>query len=53
MCEIVGNILYQYTVLDRKDCTPALLWGKTIPITGGVGGAGVDPPSLKIDSFFS
>ena len=33
------------TLLDRRDCTNALLWSKTTLITGGVGGAGVDPPS--------
>ena len=26
-----------YTAVDRKDCTPALLWSKTTKITGGVG----------------
>ena len=35
------------TVLDRKDCTPALLWSKTTLITGGVGVTGMDPPSCK------
>ena len=37
--------IHTYTVLDRKDCTPALLWSKTTLITGGEGGARVDPAS--------
>ena len=33
-----------YTVMDRKDCTPAVLWSKT---TGGVDGTWEDPPTSK------
>ena len=40
------------TLLDRKDCTNALLWSKTTLTTGSVGGAGVDPPPWKMDSIF-
>ena len=31
-------------ILDRKDCINALLWSKTTLTTGGMGGAGLDPP---------
>ena len=30
------DLTLKYTVLDRKDCTPALLWSKTTRTTGGV-----------------
>ena len=33
-----------HTLLDRKDCTNALLWSKTTLTTGDVGGTRVDPP---------
>ena len=47
--QCIGRICYRtiiYTLLDRKDCTNALLWSKTRTTltTGGVGGgAGVNP----------
>ena len=34
-----------------KDWTNLSVWGKTTLITGGVGGAEVDPPSWKIGGF--
>ena len=40
------------TVVDRKDCTPALLWSKTTRTTGGVGGTWEDPPTCKMGTFF-
>ena len=33
------------TVVDRKDCTPALLWSKTIQTTGGVDRTWEDHPT--------
>ena len=41
-----------HTLLDRKDCTNALLWSKTTLTTGSVGGPGVDPPHRKMNTFF-
>ena len=34
------------------DSTKGFLWSKTTLITGGVGGAWVDPPSWKTNTFF-
>ena len=44
--------LLPHTLLDRKDCTNALLWSKTTLTTGSVGGPGVDPPPRKINTFW-
>ena len=44
--------LLPHTLLDRKDCTNALLWSKPTLTTGSVGGAGVDPPPWKTDTIF-
>ena len=41
-----------HTLVDRKDCTPALLWSKTTRTTGGVGGTWEDPPTCKMRTFF-
>ena len=41
----------RYTVVDRKDCTPAFLWSKTTQTTGGVGGTWEDPPTCKMGTF--
>ena len=40
-----NNETIEGTLLDRKDCTNALLWSKTTFTTGGVGWTGVDLPS--------
>ena len=50
--DLIDDQKQAHTVLDRKDCTIALLWSKTSLITGGVGRAGVDPPSRKTNTFF-
>ena len=39
------------TVVDRKDCTPTLLWSKTTRTTGGVGGTWEDPPTCEMGTF--
>ena len=39
-------------VPSREICRPTLLWSKITLISGGVGHAGVDPPSWKTDTFF-
>ena len=36
---------FKDTVVDRKDCTPALLWSKATQTTGGVDGIWEDPPN--------
>ena len=41
-------VYYVHTVVDRKDCTPALLWSKTSQTTGGVDGTWEDPPTCKM-----
>ena len=43
---------FKDTVVDRKDCTPALLWSKTTQTTGGVDGTWEDPPTCKMGTFF-
>ena len=40
------------TVVDRKDCTPALLWSKTTRTTGGMGVTWEDPPTCIMGTFF-
>ena len=44
------NILHK--VGSLKDWRNRSVWSKTTLISGGVGGAGVDPPSWKTDTFF-
>ena len=44
--------MYLHTVEELKDWTKRSIWSKTTLITRGVGGAGVDPPSWKMDTFF-
>ena len=46
-CLIVGKTFYKsiHTVGEKKDSTKRYLWSKTTLITGGVGGAWVDPVS--------
>ena len=48
-----NNVAYHVitTVVDRKDCTPALLWSKTTRTTGSVGGTWGDPPTSKMGTF--
>ena len=46
------HLLCVNTLQDRKDFTNTLLWSKTTQTTGGVGGAGVDPPTWKMTSIF-
>ena len=41
-----------HTVEELKDWTKRSVWSKTTLITSGVGVAGVDPPSCKMDTFF-
>ena len=41
------------TVKELKDWTNRTVWSKTTLITGGVGGAGVDPPSWRNGYVFS
>ena len=43
-----------HSVGELKDFTNCSVWTKTIAtlITSSVGGAGVDPPSSKMDTFF-
>ena len=38
--------------MDRKDCTPALLWSKTTRTTGSVCRKWEDPPTSKMETFF-
>ena len=38
--------------IERIAQTNAILWSKTTLTTGSVGGAGVDPPPRKTDTFF-
>ena len=40
------------TVVDRNDCTPALLWSKTTQTTDGVGRTWEDPHTCKMGTFF-
>ena len=50
--QCIGRICYRaiiYTLLDRKDCTNALLCNKTTLTTGL---AGVDPPPRKPNASF-
>ena len=42
-----------HTVKPKSPCTIRSVWSKTTLITGCVGGAGMDPPSCKMDTFFS
>ena len=44
--------MYLHAVVDRKDCTPALLWSKTTQTTGGVDGTWEDSPTCKMGTFF-
>ena len=41
-----------HTVGELKDWTKCHLWSKTTLNTGGMGGAGVDPPTCKMGTFF-
>ena len=41
-----------FTARELKDWTNRSVWSKTNLISGGVGGAGVDPPSWKMGTFF-
>ena len=43
---------YTFTVEGKKIEQNALLWSKTILITGSVGKPGVDQPHRKINAFF-
>ena len=38
--------------MDRKDCTPAVLWSKTTQTTGGVDRTWEDPPTCKKGTLF-
>ena len=50
--KLIFGVGFQDTLLDRKDCTNALLWSKTILTIGSVGGPGVDPAPKKMNTFF-
>ena len=39
-------------IWEKKDSTKRNLWSKTTIITSSVGGARVDPPLRKINTFF-
>ena len=43
---------FAVTVGELKDWTKRNLWSKTTLNTGGMGGAGVDPPTCKMGTFF-
>ena len=44
--------ILRYTVRELKDLTNRSVWSNTTLITSSVGGAGVDPTSCKMGTFF-
>ena len=52
MIGVAATKAFTHTVGEKKDSTKRYLWSKTTLITGNVGGACVDSPSSKTDTFF-
>ena len=46
------GIPYSYTVEEKSLCTICSVWSKISLITGSVSGAGADPPTCKMRTFF-